>query len=60
MASTVIDCLDPRSQDLVMPHLSGKNWTYEVAKTAIGTEFSSAEAKASNKNDFFNITISPE
>ena len=43
-----------------MPHLPVKNWTYEVAKTAIETEFISADAKVSNKNDFLIITISPE
>ena len=39
MSSTVVNCLDPRSLDLVMPHFPGTKWTYKEAKTAILDEF---------------------
>lgn len=57
MSSTVVNCLDPRSLDLVMPHFPGTKWTYKEAKTAIIDEFCSQDSIVSAKTDFLNISI---
>ena len=54
-ASTVINCLDTASIDLVMPHLPSVKWTYLQAKTAITKEFGNSESIATRKMEFLNI-----
>ena len=54
-ASTVINCLDTASLDLVMPHLPRVKWTYLQAKTAITKEFGNLKSIATCKMEFLNI-----
>ena len=54
-ASTVINCLDTASIDLVMPHLPSFKWTYLQAKTAITKEFGNSKGIATHKMEFLNI-----
>ena len=54
-ASTVLNCLDTVSKDLVMPHLPNVKWTYLQEKTAITKKFGNIESIATCKIKFLNI-----
>ena len=54
-ATTVVNCLDTASIELVMPHFTTNHWTFKEAKDAIITEFGNAEQIATKKMEFLGI-----
>lgn len=56
-ASTIINCLDPASIDLVMPHLPQRQWTYQEVRDAIIIEFNNPEAINTRKMEFSKLMI---
>ena len=56
-ASSVINCLDTASIDLVMQHLTSVKWTYLQAKTAIIEESGNSESIATCEIQFLKFSI---